>query len=542
MHSHITAAALLIAACCASAPTLRAQTACADHTLVVETAATFRSVGRALDVDGSRLAVASTDGGSSQPGNVHFFERAPSGAWEYDTFIDQPAGIVGSDEFGAHIALNGDRIAIAAPRDDSQGLDTGVVFVFERSSTGVWEQKARLEGPPLVSQSGTWPEFGTRLVLEGDVLAVGAPRVGEPLLDGQGVQIGSLLHGAVFVYRRDANGAWLLEAELEPPVKIQNARFGQGVALAGGRLSIGTSLDKVGLVSTSTVRTYESNGAGGWTQTWTIFEPTFSTATGFARDVFAHGDSLVVSSQTNGLVHAYERTSSGGWSAPQTLSAAPAAPQQPLVAIVDLEDDLLCVSAGATGLVSYYVFTRENGGPWYQLIGLRPCETTTSAWNGSRAAVSATQFFVGAPNASVVGSQSGVVRVFERAALYHTHLSNSVAAPVGQQLSLRAGPHWSGAPYLVLGSVSGSGPGIDLGGVSVPLVYDAYTEMTLARSAPIEDDFELLKANGDRNAFFATPTGLGAFVGLELRHAFVAVHPQTFELFVSNAVTLELVP
>jgi hypothetical protein len=90
--------------------------------------------------------------------------------------------------------------------------------------------------------------------------------------------------------------------------------------------------------------------------------------------------------------------------------------------------------------------------------------------------------------------------------------------------------------------VSGSGPGIDLGGVSVPLVYDAYTEMTLARSAPIEDDFELLKANGDRNAFFATPTGLGAFVGLELRHAFVAVHPQTFELFVSNAVTLELVP
>src|SRR5690606_31296558 len=47
------------------------------------------------------------------------------------------------------------------------------------------------------------------------------------------------------------------------------------------------------------------------------------------------------------------------------------------------------------------------------------------------------------------------------------------------QWSLDAGPAFAGQVYVLIGSLSGSAPGFDLGGVHVPIELDAYTALLL---------------------------------------------------------------
>ena len=91
--------------------------------------------------------------------------------------------------------------------------------------------------------------------------------------------------------------------------------------------------------------------------------------------------------------------------------------------------------------------------------------------------------------------------------------------------------HWEEAP-LALGATT-----------TVPLVYDAYTDLTLALAAPLTAPIGILDVDGHGFCRFVLPGGTSpSFAGVVLHHAFVAVHPVTFELLVSNAVRVGLVP
>ncbi|MCP3915166.1 MAG: hypothetical protein GY711_06395 [bacterium] len=121
--------------------------------------------GTALAVDGDRLAVgaAYTDRGAFLSGSVYVFER--SAAWcESAELVPQDPEFLA--EFGAAVALRGDRIAAGAPRV----ADTGAAYVFERSA-GSWSQTARLEA----QSPSLFARFGAAVDLEGDMLAIGAP-------------------------------------------------------------------------------------------------------------------------------------------------------------------------------------------------------------------------------------------------------------------------------------------------------------------------------------------------------------------------------
>ncbi|MFQ5505597.1 MAG: FG-GAP-like repeat-containing protein, partial [Planctomycetota bacterium] len=93
-----------------------------------------------------------------------------------------------------------------------------------------------------------------------------------------------------------------------------------------------------------------------------------------------------------------------------------------------------------------------------------------------------------------------------------------------QLLSLDAGPGQAGNPYLVLGSMTGTHPGIRLGPVILPLHLDAYTFLTLRMPniPPFLRTLGLLDASGKAQAAFVMPRGLPpSLAGLELNHAFV---------------------
>ncbi|QDU68661.1 kelch repeat-containing protein [Engelhardtia mirabilis] len=99
----------------------------------------------------------------------------------------------------------------------------------------------------------------------------------------------------------------------------------------------------------------------------------------------------------------------------------------------------------------------------------------------------------------------------------------SVATGGTQDLWLALGSEYAGSPYLVLGSSSGTSPGLPLAaGVVLPLVPDGYTTWTLgqANGAVFDDTLGTLSSFGGAHGAIVLPGGLPpTLAGTSLHHA-----------------------
>lgn len=167
-------------------------------------------------------------------GAVYVFTRTGT-SWTQQAYLK--ASNTGSgDWFGIAVALDGETLAVGANREDSISLnqgnnnapDSGAVYVFRRSGVpATWAQEAYIKG----SNTAAGDEFGRRVVLDGDTLAVGAYRE-----DGNGL----VDSGAVYVFRRDGI-FWNEEAYLKASNAAANNRLGFSIALSGDTLVAGSS-------------------------------------------------------------------------------------------------------------------------------------------------------------------------------------------------------------------------------------------------------------------------------------------------------------
>lgn len=114
------------------------------------------------------------------------------------------------------------------------------------------------------------------------------------------------------------------------------------------------------------------------------------------------------------------------------------------------------------------------------------------------------------------------------------------------ELYLAAGSERAGHVYFVLGSATGSAPGVPLGGgFTAPLVPDAYTNLTLAgaNGVLLRSTLGVLDAAGGGHAALALQPGtLPGLAGTTLHHAFLAWDGFGALSFVSNATEVALVP
>ncbi len=178
-----------------------------------------------------------TNNNASGSGAVYVFARTGN-IWAQQAYI-KAFNTGASDQFGISVSLHGDTLAVGANREDSTGSginsgvegdnsapDSGAAYVFTRSGS-TWVQQA------YVKASNTSPgdEFGRRVALDGDTLAVGAYRE-----DGNGL----VDSGAVYVFRRDGS-SWSEEAYLKASNAAANNRLGFSIALSGDTLVAGSS-------------------------------------------------------------------------------------------------------------------------------------------------------------------------------------------------------------------------------------------------------------------------------------------------------------
>ncbi|WP_295443579.1 glucan biosynthesis protein [uncultured Thiodictyon sp.] len=238
-------------------------------------------LGYAVATAGDRIAVGvpGDDGGAGGPmtdyGIVYVFRREGE-TWPREEIL-RAADREAWDHFGAALALDGNRLAIGAPGDDyPNAWEQGSVYLFERTATG-WAQTAKLTEP------GGWQDYGAALALSGNRLLVGQPRAREdggrtatgavcaytlppqggprsprecfrPLDGRQGDAFGAAVslrgstavigapgalagHGVAWVYR-NAKGSWQRGARLTG-VAGAAEQFGTAVATDGASWSIG---------------------------------------------------------------------------------------------------------------------------------------------------------------------------------------------------------------------------------------------------------------------------------------------------------------
>lgn len=118
-------------------------------------------------------------------------------------------------------------------------------------------------------------------------------------------------------------------------------------------------------------------------------------------------------------------------------------------------------------------------------------------------------------------------------------------AVLGQvDFSLRAGAVHAGEGYQLLGSMTGTTPGTQLGVLTLPLnsssdPWFALTSMVF-NAVILQDTVGTLDANGEAQATLLVPP-LGSLLGLQFHHAFVVRDSQSQPVFVSNAMPLLMV-
>jgi uncharacterized membrane protein len=142
------------------------------------------------------------------------------------------------------------------------------------------------------------------------------------------------------------------------------------------------------------------------------------------------------------------------------------------------------------------------------------------------------------------GTVGFVVRLNELTADKWSH---SLAAGGAQNFALRSAPSNAGKLYLVLGSLSGTTPGLSSGGFTLPLNFDAYFNLTLTapNSGPFTTTLGFLNGSAQGAAALTLPAGFDpSLAGATVHHAYVVLDlPGSGALIdTTNAVSLKFVP
>ncbi|MEM6288078.1 MAG: T9SS type A sorting domain-containing protein [Bacteroidota bacterium] len=230
----------------------------------------FGLFGSAVALDGDRMLVAaerSEDPATDyEGGTVYVFDRQPDGTWVASATLQRPEteGRVG---FGDAVALDGDRALIGAGGTRSSPVNrNGRAYVYDRTGS-TWTEVAKLESPDGTVANNN-KQFGEAVALDGDVALVGA--------SGQGVTypgLGSFASGAAYLFERDGSGGWPLRQRLTPDdldrsdLSSEQIEFGFSVALDDGIAVIGAKDDDLdGAIQSGSAYVFEDDG-GTWSRT-----------------------------------------------------------------------------------------------------------------------------------------------------------------------------------------------------------------------------------------------------------------------------------
>lgn len=509
--------------------------------LLAADGATGAEFGFAVAVEGdTALAGAfAADGAAPAAGAVYVLQRAGA-SWVATQKLGASDGASGA-AFGVSVDLDGDLAVVGASLHASVGPEAGAAYVFERSG-GAWLEVAQL----LPSDAEAFDRFGESVAISGERIVVGMH-----VADAAPPEA-----GAAYVFER-RGGVWSETAKLTDPSAVDDDHFGAAVDVRGDRILLGARLDSTAGPLCGAAHVLELAGGA-----WTIAEELHaSDAAGgdlFGWAVALGDDRLAVGATQQasggpGAVYVFERAG-GAWSEVARLAAADGAPGDRLGAALALDGTRVLAGAelhdgAGANAGAAYVFSPARGA-WGEEARLVALDAQANDRLGASVGLAGDAVLAGAPFETELGIRAGALYAFSASGTSFQSLSASPAAlSVGaggvQALALDACQKHAGLLYVVAGSLSGTVPGLALGGVTLPLNPDPYLLYTAthAGAAPLAGGLGILDAGAAAQASFVLPAGAyPGLAGLTLHHAYVVVAPGGAVVFASSAAALRLSP
>lgn len=179
------------------------------------------------------------DGSEPSLGAVHMFARV-GGAWVELQKIKAPDGVSGQREFGASVALDVDRLAVGAPfHGDCNGCGAASVFTV---SGFTWGEPHRLVA--CAADRAELDEFGTHVAIDGDRIVVGSPQDD----DGYPPENSDRQSGSAYVFQWDgstwADYTKLTESDpAGPDGPAPQNNFGRFAQIAGDLVIVSAPYD-----------------------------------------------------------------------------------------------------------------------------------------------------------------------------------------------------------------------------------------------------------------------------------------------------------
>ena len=252
---------------------------------------------------------------------------------------------------------------------------------------------------------------------------------------------------------------------------------------------------------------------------------------------------------SSGAVHVFER-SPAGWSETALLAGSNASTGDDFGQAVALDAGLLVAGAPHDSTEAFfwsgeaYLFERTPQG-WVQRERFVDDVPEAKEKFGQAVGIAGGLAVVGVPEDDALAPAAGAAWIFDRRTLRGEPLTAGLTAGGVQSFELEAGAEHAGLPYLFLGTLAGTDPGLPLDPATVlPLNPDAYTLALLGSlGAPLAGGSGVLDAAGRAAASFTLPQGLSPnLLGLVLHHAYVVLdfNQGTLE-HASNPVPLQLV-
>ncbi len=521
---------------------------CEVAKLIAEQSLLADDLGAAVAMDADTLIVGDPTSslGTTQGGAVHVYERgAPGAGWTREaTLLAQSPGV--DDRFGAALDIDGDVLVVGAPREENLGGSVaGAVYVFRRSTTGAWALAQRLQ-PPSVAFGH---QFGSAVAVDAGRLVVGAPGDGT-------VCVGS---GSAYVFESTVFGFAQI-AQLLPNTASCFAAVGASVDVEGDRLVLGAPNQTQGSSANAGMAVVYEN-QGGWVEVCTLSHPSPSPNDRFGRTVAVSAGRIACgvpeddsAGPNEGRVFVFT-PSAGCFTLSASLVPAGIAliPDAYFGSSLALDGERLLAGAAQSGGIGAFlaVYLFELGGPQWMEVG-RIAASDSALYVGEFGAsvgIDGDAFAVGAPRDSEVALFDGATYVFEfntTSCLIGHPGQISLSSGGVHSFTLDSGAGAAGDLYLIVGSASGTLPGVLVDGLLLPLNVDAYTTWTIvnANGQNLPNSGGVLGTQGAGVAALQVPAATNpALGGLTLWHSYVVLPSSPGRVSdVSNASSVILVP
>ena len=211
-------------------------------------------------------------------GQAHLFDALSGNLLQ--TFID-PTPTPGStifrgDAFGASVALDGNRVLIGAPDDDTNGTNVGQAHLFD-ATTGnlLWT----FDDPTVTTEDS----FGSKIALDGNYILIGAS---SDDTNGNNVGQAHLFDGNP----QSPTFGDLLRTFEDPTVTDQDV-FGASVALDGNNVLIGAALDDTNGANVGQAHLFDAV-TGSLLRTFN--DPTVTDGDSFGVSVALDGNNVLI--------------------------------------------------------------------------------------------------------------------------------------------------------------------------------------------------------------------------------------------------------